>query len=81
MVLLKFVENNLLKINKVLFITLLIKSKVNDKISIFLDSLALSSKDLSAMLENKLASSFSHDVLDVFVDILYTIFRLRIIPL
>ncbi len=73
MVLLKFVENNLLKINKVLFITLLIKSKVNDKISIFLDSLALSSKDLSTMLENKLPSSFSHDVLDVFVDILYKI--------
>lgn len=75
MVLLKFVKDNLLKIYKVVYITLLIKSKLKEYSSFFLNTLALSSEYLSTVLENELASSFSHDVLNVFVDILYD-FRL-----
>lgn len=79
MVLLKIVDDYLFKIYKVVYITLIIKSKLKEYCSIFLDRLALSSEDLSTVLENELASSFSHNVLNVFVDILHH-FRLRIIP-
>lgn len=68
--LLKIDVANLLKIYKIVYITLLIKSKLTKIKSVLLDGLTLASQNLSSVLEFELSCSFSHDVLNIFVNFL-----------